>query len=60
MTETADVDPDLVDVNVTCHTAGCSNADITIVLSIPDGVPVACGVCGQPIDDVLPVAGVIL
>lgn len=47
---------------VTCHTEGCANADIPIDLGEPpvgdDGQPIVwdsfgCGVCGQPIDDVV-------
>lgn len=47
---------------VTCHTSGCGNAEIPIDLDLTfvdeDGTTrtvdsVACGVCGQPIDDVV-------
>jgi hypothetical protein len=47
---------------VTCRTEGCANADIPIDLTltyVDDGTgetrtvdSVACGVCGQPIEDV--------
>jgi hypothetical protein len=47
---------------VTCHTAGCGNAEQPIVIGLlvedDDGIPllshtVACGPCGQPITDVV-------
>lgn len=46
----------------TCHTVDCDNADVPIEIEIPyeEGQPpptdpyVACGVCGEPIADVVP------
>lgn len=40
----------------TCHTTGCMNADVPIVMGYSDefGMPadVYCGPCGQPIEDI--------
>jgi hypothetical protein len=46
---------DAVNATVICHTGGCGNADIPLVVPIsnPDEFAVACGVCGQPITDVV-------
>lgn len=54
------------DVIVTCHTAGCGNADKPI--RMPSGVEMdgvwspmgsySCGVCSQPIEDVRELATV--
>ncbi len=49
-------------VTVTCHTDGCGNAEIPLLINAvvtgPDGQPitpgVTCGVCGQPITDIVP------
>jgi len=47
--------------NPTCHTAGCVNADVAVVVDLdvvdPDGNPtrvdaIYCGGCGQPITDI--------
>ena len=39
---------------VTCHTEDCENGQIPITLHIvEEGIPVFCGVCGQPITDVV-------
>lgn len=37
---------------LTCHTPGCGNADIPIQLDV-DADAYACGVCGEPITDVV-------
>jgi hypothetical protein len=37
----------------TCQVDGCPNAGIAIDLFVPDGAGVACGVCAQPITDVV-------
>ncbi len=42
---------ELINYTVTCHTEGCENADIPIVLSMPEGCAVMCGVCAQTISD---------
>lgn len=46
-----DDDPMFVMFTVTCHTAGCGNADVPIDVLAPDvDTPlVVCGVCGYPI-----------
>jgi len=42
--------------NVTCHTVGCENADITLLISAPTNDPyIICGVCGIEITDVVEV-----
>ena len=46
--------PEISTHTVTCHADGCSNADASIELAIPAGGAVACGVCGNVIDDVDP------
>lgn len=45
----------------TCHTDGCLNSGIPVVLVLdrddPDAAPISvvmCGPCGQPIADVVP------
>jgi len=38
---------------ITCHTRGCENENITIVLSRPSPV-VICGPCGQQVTDIDP------
>ena len=52
----ADDDLVFVSITATCHTDGCANADIPIVLSVPDGTNpfVVCGVCGQQITNIQP------
>lgn len=38
---------------VVCHTNGCENGELAIVIDTPDEVPVVmCGPCGQEITDV--------
>lgn len=42
-------------VNVTCHTDGCGNAEISIPLVVADDgnePAVVCGVCSQQISDI--------
>jgi transcription elongation factor Elf1 len=42
-----------VDRVLTCHTPDCGNRGHEITLTIPaDVTAAACGVCGQPIEDV--------
>jgi hypothetical protein len=38
--------------SVTCHTEGCENQDIAIVVPLVDGGNVVCGVCGNEITDI--------
>jgi|688.fasta_scaffold1768760_2 ribosomal protein S27E len=40
--------------NVTCHTDGCENKDITILFEGPAEI-IFCGPCGIQIEDVIPV-----
>jgi hypothetical protein len=45
--------PDKAEFDVTCHTAGCENAEITIrVSAVADAPHVVCGPCGIQIEDV--------
>lgn len=40
----------------TCHTDGCANAEVPIEVTVWPGfedAPVSCGVCRQPITDVV-------
>lgn len=47
---------EFTEFNVTCHSAGCENADITIrVNAVADNPYVVCGPCGNQIEDVAPV-----
>jgi hypothetical protein len=40
--------------NVTCHTVGCENAEITLLITAPTVEPyIVCGVCGIEITDVV-------
>lgn len=57
MTEsTEDMEPTLATFMVTCHTEGCTNAEITLeLLALADSPSVMCGVCAQPITDVVAV-----
>jgi hypothetical protein len=51
-----ELEPGETAYRVTCHTAGCDNADaeLEIFWLDADGDPtVVCGVCGQPITDVI-------
>jgi hypothetical protein len=42
--------------DVTCHTAGCENSEITIrVNAVADAPNVVCGPCGIQIEDVVSV-----
>ena len=44
------------DFIVTCHTDGCENSDIAIIIGADAENPiVVCGPCGQQITDVQPV-----
>jgi hypothetical protein len=44
----------LLRFNVTCHTEGCENAEISIEISSYDEQPtVICGPCAQPIIDIV-------
>jgi hypothetical protein len=46
-------DTEYVDRVVTCHTEGCVNVDVAIILTVPDDVGgIVCGPCGQTIVDV--------
>jgi hypothetical protein len=48
-------DEGFIDRVVTCHTVGCDNAGYPITLSVPDDLTAfVCGVCGQPITDIVP------
>ena len=40
--------------NVTCHTSGCENCDITITMQT-EATVFYCGVCGNEITDVVEV-----
>jgi hypothetical protein len=47
---------ELAQFNVTCHTEGCENTEITIEVSAVAEAPhVICGPCGIQIEDVVPV-----
>jgi hypothetical protein len=47
-------DIEFSEYNVTCHTVGCENAEITILISAPTESPyIVCGVCGIEITDVV-------
>lgn len=47
--------PGEIAATCTCHTDGCENADIAIPMHLPDlDTSVVCGVCSQPITDVIP------
>jgi hypothetical protein len=49
-------DLEMAEYNVTCHTAECENAEITILVSaVADAPYVVCGPCGIQIEDVIPV-----
>lgn len=39
--------------NLTCHTAGCENAEIPIPMDMSAADIAYCGVCGQPIEDIV-------
>lgn len=52
---TEPTEPTYVEVLATCHTDECGNAGIPIALLTVEGGAVFCGVCGQPITDILPV-----
>lgn len=40
--------------NVTCHTEGCENSEITILITtLKDNPHVTCGPCGVQIQDVV-------
>ena len=46
----------LSEFDVTCHSADCENADITIrVNAVADAPYVVCGPCSIQIEDVIPV-----
>lgn len=48
------IDPNQIDVLVTCKTKGCENSNITIPVRMnPDG-QVLCGVCGVKIKAIEP------
>jgi hypothetical protein len=48
--------PNILEFDVTCHTAGCENAEIAIrVSAVADSPHVQCGPCGIQIEDVIPV-----
>ena len=48
--------PDMSDFDVTCHTSGCENSEITIrVNAVADTPNVICGPCGIQIEDVISV-----
>jgi hypothetical protein len=48
--------PEMAEFDVTCHSAGCENADITIRVSAAMDSPyVICGPCSVQIEDVIPV-----
>ena len=48
--------PEMAEFDVTCHSAGCENSDITIrVSAVADSPYVVCGPCGIQIEDVIPV-----
>jgi hypothetical protein len=49
---TGDDEPTMADVTATCRTEDCANAGAAIVLTIPEGCGIVCGVCGEPITDV--------
>ena len=47
---------ELSEFDVTCHTAGCENAEIAIrVKAVAEELNVFCGPCGIQIEDVIPV-----
>jgi hypothetical protein len=48
--------PNMAEFDVTCHSAGCENSDITIrVSAVADSPYVVCGPCGVQIEDVISV-----
>ena len=57
MTDTNDIEDDVAPTIVTqtgtCHTPECGNEGAPITLNVPEGTPWICGVCGQPIEDVI-------
>ena len=49
--------PEMTEFDVTCHSAECENAGITIRVYASLNEPhVVCGPCGIQIEDVIPVA----
>jgi hypothetical protein len=47
-------DIEFSEYNVTCHTEGCQNAEITLLITAPTVEPyILCGVCGIEITDVV-------
>jgi hypothetical protein len=49
-------EPEYVLVTATCHTEGCGNAEWALEIYVPpEPVPpnVVCGVCNQPITDIV-------
>jgi hypothetical protein len=47
---------EFAEFDVTCHSADCENAEITIrVNAVADAPNVVCGPCGIQIEDVIPV-----
>lgn len=56
MTEVPFEMPAMAEFDVTCHSADCENADITIrVNAVADAPFVVCGPCGNQIEDVISV-----
>jgi len=48
--------PEMAEFDVTCHSAGCENSEITIRVNAVAELPVVqCGPCGIQIEDVIPV-----
>ncbi len=47
-----DVEIEMLPHLLTCHTEGCDNADIPILVDMPVGGGAACGPCGQVITDI--------
>jgi hypothetical protein len=47
-------DIEFSEYNVTCHTVGCENAEITLLITAPTESPyIVCGVCSIEITDVV-------
>ena len=47
-------DIEFSEYEVTCHTVGCENAEITLLITAPTESPyIVCGVCGIEITDVV-------
>lgn len=46
--------PEMAEFNVTCHTTGCENSEIVILINaVADSPYIICGPCGNQITDIV-------